>query len=101
MKPGSLSIERTDHNGQRRLILSGELDMATAQAVRAAFSEAQAQGDAIVVDTTEVTFLDSTGLATLIATRQRMGDRFILVPGSPTRRLLELSGALAHFGLDS
>lgn len=101
MNPGSLSIEANHEDGRRELKLSGELDMATANAVRETLSEALRRGDAIVVDTVDVTFIDSTGLATLISARQRMGDRFTLVPGGPTRRLLELAGALGHFGLDS
>lgn len=100
MKKGSLTIDRSRLDGRRRLNLRGELDLNTTPAVRAALSKVQTEGEAIVVDTTGVTFIDSTGLATLVATRQRMGDGFILIPGQATRRLLELSGALDLFGLD-
>lgn len=100
MKEGSLTIDRTELDGRRRLNLRGELDLGTTPAVRAALSKAQTEGAAIVVDTTGVTFIDSTGLATLVAARQRMGDRFTLIPGRSTRRLLELSGTLDLFGLD-
>ncbi len=100
MKEGSLTIEPASLDGRRRLNLRGELDLSTTPAVRAALSKAQTEGEAIVVDTTGVTFIDSTGLATLVAARQRMGDRFTLFPGRSTRRLLELSGTLDLFGLD-
>lgn len=100
MKAGSLTIERTELDGRRRLNLRGELDLGTVPAVRAALSETQRKGEPVVVDTTGVTFIDSTGLATLVAARQRMGDQLTLIPGRSTRRLLQLSGALAHFGLD-
>lgn len=101
MDPGGFSIERIDHDGERHLKLAGELDIETAKTLRSALSNAQAEHASVVVDTTAVTFMDSTGLATLIAARQRMGDRFTLVPGPPTQRLLQISGTLALFGLDS
>lgn len=100
MKEGCLTIDRANLDGQRRLNLRGELDLNTTPAVRAALSKGQTDGKNIVVDTTGVTFIDSTGLATLVAARQRMGERFTLIPGRATLRLLELSGALDHFGLD-
>lgn len=100
MAPGGFSIERIDRNGERHLKLIGELDIETARDLRAALSDAQAEQAVVVVDTTAVTFMDSTGLATLIATRQRMGDRFTLIPGPTTQRLLQISGTLGLFGLD-
>lgn len=100
MNTDSLTIDRTELDGRPRLNLYGELDLGTVPPFRAILSEAQADGEALVVDTTGVTFIDSTGLATLVAARQRMGDRLTLIPGRSTRRLLELSGALAHFDLD-
>lgn len=100
MKEGSLTIDRASLDGRRRLTLRGELDLSTSPAVRSALSKVQTEGEDIVVDTTGVTFIDSTGLATLVAARQRMGERLTLIPGRATFRLLELSGALDHFGLD-
>lgn len=101
MNRDTLSIEQVDHDGRRELKLSGELDLATVDALRTALSAAWTEKGALVVDTTDVTFIDSTGLATLIAARQRMGDRLTLIPGPPTRRLLEIAGAIDHFGLAS
>jgi anti-anti-sigma factor len=100
MAPGDFSIERSDQDGRRHLTLVGELDIETASTLRSALSEAQADEAAVVVDTTGLTFIDSTGLATLIATRQRMGERFTLVAGPTTHRLLRISGTLAMFGLE-
>ena len=66
--------------------IAGELDLATVAQVREAFaSEAVEQAAAVVVDLTEVSFMDSTGLSALLnletdldASRPAAGDR---VPG--------------------
>jgi len=56
-----------DHDGKAVLTLVGELDMAAAAAVRSALTEAVGAGDDVVVDLTELGFIDSSGLAALLA----------------------------------
>lgn len=54
----------------------------------------------MVLDTSDVSFVDSTGLGTIIRASQMVGeDRFRLVPGKATERLLDLTGTREHFGL--
>ena len=73
----SLSIETRPAGGRTLLVvLHGEVDYATAQDVRAAISTALTAGgvDAIVVDLAGVTFLDSTGVGTLVVARRICDD---------------------------
>jgi anti-anti-sigma factor len=81
------------------LVLSGEIDSYTAPdlAVRLA-SEPAVE----VVDLSAVTFIDSSGLRTLIeADRSRQddgGSRIMLrAPSASVQRLLEISGLAGHF----
>jgi anti-sigma B factor antagonist len=73
-----LSITRADHGNQTVVHLGGEIDVYTAPLVREKLDE-QIQGGRtqLVVDLTDVTFLDSTGLGVLVGrlklTRTRGG----------------------------
>jgi anti-sigma B factor antagonist len=81
--------------------LGGELDLYNAPQVREALAEAC--GDSrqrVVVDLSEVEFIDSTALGALIEARTRLDNRqaFLLAaPGLETRRALEISGLDRHF----
>lgn len=87
------------------LHVAGELDIATVPELRARLRRAQAAGaEALVVDLSRVTFIDSTGLAALVAARAKLGaeGRLGLVVNTPFVELvLEASGldrVLAVFG---
>jgi anti-sigma B factor antagonist len=62
-----LSITRADHGDQTVVHLGGEIDVYTAPLVREKLDE-QIQGGrtGLIVDLTDVTFLDSTGLGVLV-----------------------------------
>lgn len=83
-----------------RLVLTGDVDLATAPAVdellRTSVAEAKAAGQGVVVDLSAVTFLDSTGLACLAraSTDLAQGGGVFRVEGaSPmVARLLEVAG---------
>lgn len=81
--------------------LAGELDLYNAEEVRRALLETLADGPALlVVDLSEVTFIDSTALGVLIEARSRMNDRTgfrLAAPGLEVRRALEVSGLDRHF----
>jgi anti-sigma B factor antagonist len=83
--------------------LAGELDLYNAHAVRDELLAAAARGPArLVVDLSDVTFIDSTGLGVLIEARTRLANRrgFLLAaPGLETRRALEISGLDRHFAV--
>jgi anti-sigma B factor antagonist len=94
-------IERSD--GWVVVALAGELDLYNAHVVRDALLECCLEGpDRLVVDLSEVEFIDSTALGVLIEARSRMTNRggFLLAgPGLETKRALEVSGLDRHFSV--
>jgi anti-sigma B factor antagonist len=83
--------------------LAGELDLSNAPHVREALSDACGDSaERVVVDLSEVEFIDSTALGVLIEARTRLENRhaFLLAaPGLETRRALEISGLDRHFSV--
>jgi anti-sigma B factor antagonist len=83
--------------------LGGELDLYNAPVVREALEQATADSpQRVVVDLSEVEFIDSTALGVLIEARTKLENRraFLLAaPGLETRRALEISGLDRHFGV--
>lgn len=85
------------HDGDATVVVvAGELDLYSTPVVRerilALVAEAEA---AVVLDLTSVTFLDSTGIALVIATRDRAMARdvtFAIRPSPTVRKVLELVG---------
>ena len=86
-------------NGVVVVRLGGELDLYNADDVRTALTEAIAGGAArIVVDMTDVEFVDSTALGVLIEARSKLGQDGLLLaaPQAETRRTLQVSGLDRH-----
>ena len=83
--------------------LANELDLYTAHLVRDTLLEAIGRSpERLIVDLSEVTFVDSTALGVLIEARGRLanGRAFLLVaPGVETRRALAISGLDRHFAV--
>jgi anti-sigma B factor antagonist len=81
--------------------LAGEIDLYNAAAVREALLECCAESpERLIVDLSDVKFIDSTALGVLIEARTRLPNRraFLLAaPGLETRRALEISGLDRHF----
>ena len=79
--------------------LGGELDLYNAHVVRDALVGACANGpNRLVVDLSEVEFMDSTALGVLIEARSKLGrDGLVLAaPQLETRRTLQVSGLDRH-----
>ena len=95
------SIARND--GSIVVSLAGELDLYNAAAVRDALLECCAESpERLIVDLSDVKFIDSTALGVLIEARTRLANRrgFLLAaPGLETRRALEISGLDRHFSV--
>ncbi len=77
--------------------VSGELDLYTAAQLQARIDEAGAVGaDTVLVDLSEVSFVDSTALAALVQETKRLegrGHSLVLVTNDPrTRRVVEVTG---------
>jgi anti-anti-sigma factor len=85
------------HHDELWFVAEGELDLETSAQVRARIDEHVDSGYAtLVLDLSAITFVDSTGLRTVIEaqkTAQGRGLGFALVPGPPpVQRLFELTG---------
>jgi anti-sigma B factor antagonist len=80
------------------LAIVGELDLATAPELAARAEQICAEGRELVFDLSELAFIDSTGLLTILKTRELCAERrcgFFLTPGPPAvQRLFELTGLL-------
>ena len=84
------------------LSLAGELDLANVPALQEALRRAvERSPKRLVVDLTDVTFVDSTVLGALVEARSGIGgDAFALAaPGLEVRRALEVSGLDRHFAV--
>lgn len=74
----------------------GELDLAVSPALEAALTADELDGGPVVLDLTELTFMDSSGLRVLLVAAERFvssGTAWALVlpEESPVRRVLSLS----------
>ena len=105
MTHDELSIDlRTEEGGALLFKLRGSLDLATAPTVRAALTEASDKGPHdLIVDLTQLEFLDSTGLGVLIGSHRRAaehGGSFRLIIGDgPIVRLLNITGLIGVFAV--
>jgi anti-sigma B factor antagonist len=83
--------------------LRGELDVYNAGLVREALVDATGRGGSrVVIDLSEVSFVDSTLLGVFVEARTHVSDRraFLLAAaGLEVRRALEISGLDRHFEL--
>ena len=100
-EPPVVGVDAEDESVVVRL--AGELDLYNAGAVRDALLEAAArEPERLVVDLSEVDFVDSTALGVLVEARAKLANHrgFLLAsPGLETRRALEVSGLDHHFGI--
>jgi anti-anti-sigma factor len=81
-----LDVTTERQEGQTRIVLVGELDIASTESLEQEFasSEGDTQGT-LVLDLRRVEFIDSTGLRAVIAADERArsaGRRFVVVRGS-------------------
>jgi anti-sigma B factor antagonist len=84
--------------------LTGSLDIATSPTVRAALTSASERGGhQLVVDLTQVDFLDSTGLGALIGGQRRArefgGEVRLVAKEGQILRLLRITGLLKVFSV--
>jgi anti-anti-sigma factor len=90
-------VEQARHT----IALTGELDMASVPALQATIEQTCADGaDELVLDLTELRFLDSAGLRLILVAQETCeahGCRLRLIRGRPSvQRVFEVSGLLDH-----
>jgi anti-anti-sigma factor len=99
------AVERHADSAAVRVLVRGELDVATGPRVEEEVRAAEAEAPALLVlDLREVTFFDSTGLQLVLDADVRAreeGRTFVLLPGDgEPRRILELADALGRLRLE-
>ncbi len=104
-RPDYFHVETTDVDGAATLTLHGELDLGSADTLREAIRELQYHHHVIVVvDLSQLDFIDCTGVRELIMarnTQRRRGGELILKdPSRQTLRVLDLLGLSEAFQID-
>jgi anti-sigma B factor antagonist len=82
--------------------LGGELDLYNTDEVRAAIARsADEEPSCVVIDLSQVEFVDSTALGVLVEARSRLGDRGLRIaaPQLETLRALKVSGLDRHLAV--
>ena len=85
----------TEQSGRVVVALTGEIDMENAPQVRRALLDNMKQKRDILVDLSQVTYIDSSGIASLIeglqAARKQKNDLVLVSVSQRARRVLELA----------
>jgi anti-sigma B factor antagonist len=98
VRDGTLRVRIDDDDGETTIALLGELDLANAPTLSAELERAEAEGaDSITIDMRELEFIDSTGIAVLVAAHRRLnqdreGVRLIRSRAAGVRRVMEVTG---------
>ena len=96
---GGLTTQPISVAGARGLALSGELDLTGAPRIEEQLQSALLEGTgAYVLDLSGLTFMDSTGVNTLLRARSLLGREerslVLICPPGPVRRVLDLIGVV-------
>jgi anti-sigma B factor antagonist len=91
-----LNFERKSADNVELLEVTGEIDIASAARLMTGLNETVGDCDKpVVVDLSEVDFMDSTGLALLLNANRRLARRdkgfAIVCGGGPVRRVFEIT----------
>lgn len=83
----------SQENGTPVIRLAGELDMVSAESVRAEVEETLAgAGERLVFEVGELEFIDSSGIALLISATRKVPNVEVRHPTAIVRRIIELTG---------
>lgn len=92
-----LTLRTNMHGDSAVVAAAGEVDLATVEALRRELESASSvQGcRRVIADLTEVDFMDSTGLGSLVGVRRWMrkaeGELCLVVPGAPLLKLFRMT----------
>jgi anti-sigma B factor antagonist len=96
MDKQEFTVERSDGGDRTTVTVRGDVDLGTVNALGQALEQATREGGQVVIDMTDVTFLDSTGVRVLVEayrSAQRHGG-VLYVRGARhwVARVLEVTG---------
>jgi anti-sigma B factor antagonist len=102
---GQLVLDVQQRAGSTLVRIAGDLDAATAPDLADLCRSVHAHGDRdVVIDLTDTSFLDSSGLRALVGARRLFGDGGgslrLAHPSEPVIRLLEITGLRDYFAID-
>ena len=99
----SLEVDVVSQDPVTVITARGEIDLATVRALRDAIDGADAGAPAVIVDLSEVTFLDSSGLRVLAQCQRRLTSEDgtvrlrLVVAGTPVERVFDVTGLRSFF----
>ena len=86
------------------IVVHGDIDVAGGPILEAALLRSETEGP-VVIDLGDVSFIDSSGLRSLLAASRRARARGTTVSlrqvGAEVRRLLEITGTTNHFVIET
>jgi stage II sporulation protein AA (anti-sigma F factor antagonist) len=91
----SLEVTVVNANGRAIVFVRGEIDLASGQAFRNALSQAQQGAPDVIVDLSDVVFMDSTGINALTEAHRRapeQGSVRVVSPSPAVRRVFDITG---------
>jgi anti-sigma B factor antagonist len=96
----------TERNGESVVMLSGELDMATAPDLATVLDSVVGDGpEKMVIDLSELSFIDSSGIAVLVTSQHRLIEQnrhFTLRAARPhAMRVFEIAGLVDFLDVET
>lgn len=101
--PASLKIISFEFGHGVGLAISGEIDLATAPQLDSHVDFSH-DGDLVVLDFSEVSFMDSTGLRSVVRAHEdagKAGKRLAIVASDNVQKLLQLTGLVDRLDVHS
>ena len=97
------SIESPNGRVIEVVALAGELDLGVLEVLEHALDGTAADRAGLVIDLSEVGFVDSAGIHALVAARESLADAgtpsaLVVAPGSNVERILDMTGLLERLG---
>lgn len=97
----AIDIRLTEEDGGVRIVVGGEVDLATGHQLERTLLRAEDRAAAITLDLSGVDFFDSTGLQILLDADVRArsnGHRLVVIPGDgEAARVIELTQVASRF----
>jgi anti-sigma B factor antagonist len=102
----SFTVQLQPHSEAAMIVVSGELDIASAPELEQALDRIRPDlTKLVIVDLRELEFMDSTGLSIIVRAHQRLSEHdceLTLIKGPPqVQRLLDLTGVADRVRLGS
>jgi anti-sigma B factor antagonist len=96
----------TEHDDDTVVLrIAGALDLAGGDLIEESARPFVGSASCLVIDLSEVQFIDSSGLGALIALQQQVvdadGELTLRDPSDPVRRVLDVTQTAAVFGVDA